>query len=228
MNKVVTENEWLEARKELLKREKDFNRLRDELSEARRGLPWVKVKENYTFQGAEKKETLRDLFGDRSQLIVYHFMLGPDKMVGCSGCSFMVDNLPADLSHLEQKDVKFVVVSRAPIEQIQAFKKRMNWNFKWVSSYNSSFNFDYHMSYTEEQLKSGKVVYNYETTDASESELPGLSVFAKDDSANIYHTYSTFSRGLDMLINTYHYLDLTPKGRDETSAMSWVKRHDEY
>lgn len=190
----------------------------------------MKVEKNYKFRGPGEVETLSELFKDRSQLIVYHFMLAPHQEEGCSGCSFMMDNLPAELSHLNQKDVSFVAVSRAPIERIEAFKRRMGWkNFKWVSSFESDFNEDFEVTHAPEDAKAGKAFYNFGTIQLKEGgEEPGISVFYKDEDGNIYHTYSMFARGLDLLLGTYHYLDLTPKGRDEQGAMNWVKHHDKY
>ncbi len=226
--KIVSQDEWVRARKELLKKEKEFSRLQDDLSRQRRALPWVKVEKEYIFQGPKGKESLKDLFGDRSQLLTYHFMLPPTWEAGCHGCSFVMDNLPANRAHLEHKDLKFVAVSRTTIEHIEKFKKRMGWDFKWVSSYGSDFNYDYQVSFTPEELAKGQVYYNYDQTEHPTDEAPGLSVFYKDTDGSIYHTYSTYARGLDVLLGTYHYLDLTPKGRDEEGAMNWVKLHDEY
>lgn len=230
MNKIVSKEEWFAAQREHLKKEKRLTHQREEVAAARRALPWVKVEKNYKFRGPGEVETLSELFKDRSQLIVYHFMLAPHQEEGCSGCSFMMDNLPAELSHLNQKDVSFVAVSRAPIERIEAFKRRMGWkNFKWVSSFESDFNEDFEVTHAPEDAKAGKAFYNFGTIQLKEGgEEPGISVFYKDEDGNIYHTYSMFARGLDLLLGTYHYLDLTPKGRDEQGAMNWVKHHDKY
>src|SRR5437762_8159747 len=229
-SKVVSRDEWLVARKDLLTREKELTRLRDEVSRHRRELPWVKVDKEYVFDGPEGKETLTDLFADRSQLIVYHFMLGPGWEEGCKSCSYLADHFDGANWHLPHRDATLVVVSRAPLSEIQAYEKRMGWRFNWVSSYGSDFNFDYHVSFTEEEEKKKKVNYNYETTEFMSDELPGLSVFYKDEDENVFHTYSTYARGLDQLVGTYNFLDLTPKGRDEDpeSTMSWVRRHDQY
>lgn len=227
-HRIVSRDEWLMARKEFLKKEKEFSHLQDELSRQRRALPWVKIEKNYVFDTAEGKRSLADLFGDRSQLVLYHFMLHPDWQEGCTGCSFVMDNLPACMKHLEQKDLRFVVASRAPLEKINAYKERMGWDFNWVSSFGSDFNFDFGVSFQPEDVAKGSIYYNYRQE--IEDVLPereGLSVFFKDGD-NIYHTYSTYARGLDVLLGTYHYLDLTPKGRDEKSGMDWVKRHDKY
>ena len=227
---VVSVAEWLVARKDLLNREKEFSRQRDALSAARRKLPMIKVEEGYVFEGPDGKETLDDLFEGRSQLIVYHFMLGPGWEEGCKSCSYLADHFDGANRHLPHRDTTLVVVSRAPLSEIQAYKKRMGWRFKWVSSYGSDFNFDYHVSFTEEEEKKNKVYYNYEEAEFMSDELPGLSVFYKDEDGNVFHTYSTYARGLDQLVGTYNFLDLTPKGRDEDpeSTMSWVRRHDQY
>jgi predicted dithiol-disulfide oxidoreductase (DUF899 family) len=227
---VVSEAEWLVARKDLLAREKEFTRQRDALSAARRQLPWVKVEKEYVFHGANGKETLSDLFEGRSQLIVYHFMLGPDWEEGCKSCSYLADHFDGANWHLPHRDATFVVISRAPLSKIEQFKKRMGWRFKWLSSCENDFNFDYHVSFTKEEEAKGKVYYNYEMQEFISDELPGLSVFYKDENGDVFHTYSTYARGLDMLVGTYHLLDLAPKGRNENpdSTMDWVRRHDEY
>jgi len=230
LSKVVTPEEWLVARKDLLTREKELTRLRDEVSRHRRELPWVKVEKEYDFEGPDGKETLADLFDDRSQLIVYHFMLGPGWEEGCKSCSYLADHFDGANWHLPHRDVTFVVVSREPLSEIDAYKKRMGWRFKWVSSYRSDFNFDYHVSFTEEDEKKQIVIYNYAAQEFISDELPGLSVFYKDEEGDVFHTYSTYARGLDILVGAYNFLDLVPKGRDENpdSTMDWVRRHDEY
>ena len=227
---IVSEAEWLVARKDLLRREKEFTRQRDALSAARRELPMVKVEKNYVFEGPEGKETLADLFEGRSQLIVYHFMLGPGWEEGCKSCSFLADHFDGANWHLPHRDVTLVVISRAPLAELLSYKKRFGWHFKWVSSYGSDFNFDYHVSFTPEEEKKNQVYYNYATGEFMSDELPGLSVFYKDESGDVFHTYSTYARGLDALVGTYNFLDLVPKGRDEDpeTTMSWVRRHDEY
>ena len=228
---VVSEADWLVARKDLLTREKEFTRQRDALSTARRQLPMVKVEKRYVFEGANGKETLGDLFDGRSQLIVYHFMLGPGWEEGCKSCSYLADHFDGANWHLPHRDVTFVVVSRAPFPEIQAYQKRMAWRFKWVSSYDTDFNFDYHVSFTAEDEKKNKAYYNYANGEYNNDEMPGLSVFYKDDKGDVYHTYSTYARGLDILVGTYNFLDLVPKGRDEEHldfTMEWVRRHDEY
>jgi predicted dithiol-disulfide oxidoreductase (DUF899 family) len=228
--KVVSAAEWLAARKDLLAREKEFTRQRDALSAARRQLPSVKVEKQYVFDGAKGKETLADLFDGRSQLIVYHFMLGPDWEEGCKSCSYLADHFDGANWHLPHRDVTLVVVSRAPLSKIERFKKRMGWRFKWVSSYGNGFNFDYHVSFTKDEEANGEIYYNYETAEFISDELPGLSVFYKGENGDVFHTYSTYARGLDTLVGTYNLLDLVPKGRDENpdSTMDWVRRHDEY
>jgi predicted dithiol-disulfide oxidoreductase (DUF899 family) len=226
---VVSQAEWLAARKELLRKEKEFTRLRDELSRQRRELPWEKVEKEYVFDGQNGKETLADLFGGRNQLIVYHFMFGPGWAEGCPSCSFVSDHIDGSVPHLAARDVRLAVVSRAPLAQIQAFKKRMGWRFHWVSSYGSDFNYDYHVSMTQEELAKGQVYYNYGLQQFPREELPGASVFYKDAAGSIFHTYSSYARGLDILIGAYNWLDLAPKGRDEQGhAMAWVRHHDKY
>lgn len=230
-HKIVPPAEWLAARKELLKKEKEFTRLRDELSRQRRELPWEKVEKKYIFDGPNGKEALADLFGGKSQLIIYHFMFGPDWKEGCPSCSLLADHFDGSLPHLAARDVRFAVVSRAPLAQIEAFKKRMGWRFKWVSSYGTDFNFDYQVSFTKEELTKGQMTYNYTTQKFPSEEGPGASVFYKDAAGNIFHTYSAFARGLDMMIGAYNWLDLAPKGRDEDGlafSMAWVRHHDKY
>ena len=231
--RIVSPTEWTAARKELLRKEKEFSRLRDELSRQRREMPWEKVQKNYVFEGPKGKETLADLFGGRSQLIIYHFMLGPGWKEGCPSCSFLGDHFDGSIVHLAARDVTLVVVSRATLPEIEAFKKRMGWRFKWVSSNGTDFNFDYQVSASkEEQAKGkGKVYYNYDLTDFPSDERPGASVFCKNESGEVFHTYSTYARGLDILIGAYNFLDLTPKGRDEEGlahGMAWVRHHDKY
>jgi predicted dithiol-disulfide oxidoreductase (DUF899 family) len=230
-HKIVSREEWLAERIQLLAEEREFTRERDRLAAKRRELPWVRVEKEYVFEAADGKKTLADLFDGRSQLVVDHFMLGPGWGVGCVGCSFGADHIGNSLVHLEHHDVSVVVVSRAPLAEIEAYKKRMGWTFPWVSSYGSDFNYDFHVSFTPEQLASGKVYYNYREIEGGMDELPGTSVFFKDRS-EILHTYSTYARGAEELITTYMVLDLTPKGRNEPgphhNLIDWVKRHDEY
>jgi predicted dithiol-disulfide oxidoreductase (DUF899 family) len=225
---VVSQTEWLTARKALLAKEKEFSRARDALSAQRRELPWVKVEKSYVFDGPNGKETLGNLFGGRCQLIVYHFMLGPGWQAGCPSCSFLADHFDGAAVHMAQRDVTLVVVSRAPLTEIEAYKKRMGWKFKWVSSYGADFNHDFHVSFTPEEKATAE--YNYVRGGFPSEEAPGLSAFIKQDGA-VYHTYSSYARGLDILIGAYNFLDFAPKGRDEAGlahSMAWVKRHDEY
>ena len=230
-HKVVSHDEWLVARKAYLAEEKAFSRTRDALSKKRRELPWEKVEKTYAFDGPNGKQTLADLFGGKSQLIVYHFMLGPDWEQGCPSCSFLADHFDGMVIHLAQRDVAFVVVSRAPLAQIEKFKARMGWHFKWVSSFATDFNYDYQVSATPEEKTTGKTVYNYVETTFPSEERPGASVFYRNDKGEVFHTYSSYGRGLDMLLGVYHLLDLTPKGRDEAGLpwpMAWVRHHDRY
>lgn len=224
---VVSREDWLAAGTEFLKKEKEFTKARDALSAARRELPWTKV-ENYVFESEDGPVSLLELFNGRSQLIVYHFMYGPGWDEGCSGCSFVSDHVDAARQHFEHHDVAFVAVSRAPLGDFLPFKKRMGWTFRWVSSNKNEFNYDFGVSFRKEDLKSGPVLYNYKLQNLKGEEQPGLSVFVKDEEGNIYRTYSTYERGLDLLLGTYNYLDLTPNGRNETGPMSWMKFHDRY
>ena len=227
---VVSEAEWLVARKDLLTREKEFNHQRDALSKARRSLPWVKIDKEYVFDGPDGKETLSDLFDGRRQLIVYHFMFGPDWDEGCKHCLYLADQFDGANWHLPRRDVTLVAISRAPLSKLEPYKKRMGWRFKWVSSHGNDFNLDYHVSFTKEDEVRGKVYYNYGMGEFISDELPGLSVFYKNEDGKIFHTYSTYARGLDILVGTYNFLDLVPKGRNENpeSTMDWVRRHDQY
>jgi predicted dithiol-disulfide oxidoreductase (DUF899 family) len=228
---VVSHPEWLAARKQFLTKEKEFTRLRDELSRQRRTLPWEKVEKRYEFDSTGGKVSLADLFDGRSQLIVYHFMLGPGWEQGCPSCSYLADHFDGATIHLANRDTTLAVVSRAPLAEIEAFKKRMGWKFQWVSSFGSDFNSDYHVSFTPEEKASGKVDYNYAKSEFFSEEGPGASVFAKDAAGEVFHTYSSYARGLDILVGTYNFLDLVPKGRDEdnlTFSMSWVRHHDKY
>jgi predicted dithiol-disulfide oxidoreductase (DUF899 family) len=230
-HKVVPQEEWLTARRALLAKEKEFTRQRDELSRQRRELPWVKVETNYVFDSSQGKQSLAELFDGRSQLMVYHFMLGPDWKEGCPSCSYLADHFDGCICHLAHRDVTLLMVSRAPLPQIEAFKKRMGWKIKWVSSYANSFNFDYHVSFTKEQLAQDQQYYNYAQCKWTCDEGPGASVFYKDATGTVFHTYSTYARGLDILVGTYNFLDLAPKGRDEgelAHTMSWVRHHDRY
>ncbi len=230
--KTVSHAEWTDARKEFLKKEKEFTRLRDELSRQRRELPWERVEKQYVFEGPRGKETFADLFDGRGQLIIYHFMLGPGWSEGCPSCSYLADHFDGMTIHLAHRDVTFAVVSRAPFAEIAAFKRRMGWRFHWVSSFGTDFNYDYHVSQTEqEKAGGGKSEYNYTTVQFPAEELPGASVFSKEANGDIYHTYSSYARGLDILVGTYNFLDLAPKGRDEDGlkhSMAWVRHHDKY
>ena len=228
-HRIVGEAEWTVARKELLAREKEFNRLRDELSQRRRDLPWVKVEKPYVFEGAGGRATLPDLFEGRSQLIIYHFMFDPSWEAGCKSCSFWADNYNPAVVHLNHRDVNMVAVSKAPLDKLLAYRKRMGWSFKWYSSFGNDFNRDYQVSYSPDEVAKGEVYYNYVRQKPYASEAPGISVFYRDAGGAVFHTYSTYARGLDMLNGTYHLLDLVPKGRDEGGRNQlWVRRHDEY
>lgn len=228
---VAPYEEWLAARTALLAKEKEFTRLRAELSLQRRELPWEQVDKAYIFDGPNGKETLGDLFEHRSQLIVYHFMFDPDWDEGCPHCSFWADSFNGSGMHLNHRDVTFVAISRAPLAKIEPFKQRMGWGFKWVSSFQSEFNYDYHVSFTPEEVHQKAAFYNYAIQDPGAREHAGISVFYQDESGAIFHTYSCFARGIDMLNATYHYLDLVPKGRDEEhleEPQAWVRYHDRY
>jgi predicted dithiol-disulfide oxidoreductase (DUF899 family) len=232
MNRVVSQKEWTDARKALLAKEKELTRLTDEVNAERLKLPWERVDKDYVFDTPAGKKSLADLFDGRSQLVVYHFMFGPGWKAGCVGCSFFADHVDGPNIHLAHHDVSFVAVSRAPLNEIEAYKKRMGWRFNWVSSSGSDFNYDYHVSFRKEDLAKGKVYYNFEETDGSMEDLHGTSVFFKDASGAIYHTYSSYGRGDERGLGTYMFLDLTPKGRNETgpnfNLTDWVRRHDEY
>lgn len=229
--KITSHTEWIAARKEFLKKEKEFTRLRDELSRERRELPCERVEKDYVFDGPKGRETLASLFDGRSQLVIYHFMFGPEWEQGCPSCSLVSDTFNGNFIHLAQRDVTFVAVSRAPIERIEAFQKRMGWSFRWVSSLASDFNFDYQVSLEPGESKTGKHYYNYDLTEFPSEERPGLSVFTKNAAGELFHTYSAYARGLDLLIGVYNILDMTPKGRDEgalSPPMAWVRHHDRY
>ncbi|CDZ31274.1 CalU12 protein [Neorhizobium galegae bv. officinalis] len=229
-NPVVSREEWLEARRKLLALEKEETHLRDKVRAERQAMPWVKVDKDYVFDTQKGKKSLADLFDGRSQLIVYHFMLGPDWDAGCPGCSFLSDHIDGTLPHLNNHDVTFIAVARAPLDKIEAYKKRMGWKFPWVSSFGSDFNFDYHVSFSKEDLAKEKVYYNFREVPPSEAhdELPGLSAFYRNEAGEVFHTYSSYARGGEELIGTLMILDRAPLGRNEDSTMNFVKRHDEY
>jgi predicted dithiol-disulfide oxidoreductase (DUF899 family) len=227
---VVSRQEWIQARIALLAREKEATRLRDVINAERLALPWVEITQEYSFDTPSGRKTLGDLFDGRSQLIVYHFMLGPEWKAGCPGCSFLADHLDGMLPHLNHHDVTLVSVSRAPLDRIRNYQRRMGWHFPWVSSFGSSFNYDFHVSFTPEELASGTVDYNFTDTPSARAndELPGLSAFYREADGRIFHTYSNYARGGEEMIGTLMTLDFAPKGRNETSTMDFVRRHDEY
>lgn len=226
---IVSRDEWIAARKRLLQQEKELTHQRDRVSAARREMPWVRVDKTYVFDTPAGRRTLADLFDGRSQLIVYHFMMGPEWKEGCPGCSFLADHIDGAVQHLVHHDVMLVVVARAPLSNIETFRKRMEWGFRWVSSYGSDFNSDYGVTFTKADLAKGPTSYNYEVREEqTEGEAPGISVFYKDDQGDVFHTYSSYARGGDILIGAYNYLDLTPKGRNEEDTMDWMRHHDRY
>jgi predicted dithiol-disulfide oxidoreductase (DUF899 family) len=227
-HEVVSREEWLLRRKAHLAREKEMTRLRDEVSRERRELPWVRVEKKYEFEAPLGRVTLADLFQGRSQLVVYHFMLGPDWKEGCPSCSFLADHFDGPRVHLANHDVMLTVVSRAPLAKIDAFRKRMGWRFPWVSSHGTDFNRDYHVSFTKEEMAAGTAMYNYVPLGYPTDEAHGASVFAKGPNGEVYHTYSSYARGCDILIGAYNFLDMTPKGRNESGPMDWIRHHDRY
>jgi predicted dithiol-disulfide oxidoreductase (DUF899 family) len=229
-HKIVSHDEWIAARQRFLVKEKEFTHLRDELSRERRELPWEHVTKEYVFESGKGRETLADLFGKHSQLIVYHFMYGPDWEIGCKSCSFWADNFNGIVPHLAARDASLVAVSRAPLAKLEAQARRFGWTFKWVSSLGNDFNFDYNVSFSPETLARGEARYNYTAQKLSSTEMPGISAFFRDGN-HIYHSYSTYGRGLDMLNAAYHYLDIAPKGRDEAGLafpMEWVRHRVAY
>ena len=230
VRKSVSREEWLRARKEFLVKEKELTRLRDELSQQRRDLPWVRIERNYVFDSPEGQRTLADLFEDRRQLLVQHFMLGPGWAQGCKSCSYMADHTDGMTVHLAHRDTTFVAISRAPLAEIERFRSRMGWRFKWVSSNGSDFNYDSGVSFTPEEKAKNEVRYNFGTQRIMSEELPGISVFCKDDAGDVFLAYSTYGRGVEAMMGTYNLLDLTPKGRDEKDGqgMAWVRHHDRY
>ncbi len=228
---VVTPKQWVAARRDLLAKEKEFTRLRDEISRQRRDLPWVRVEKDYSFETPAGKKSLPELFDGRHQLVIYHFMFAPDWNVPCKSCSFWADNLSGVVTHLNQRDVTMMAVSRAPLAKIQAFQKRMGWTFPWVSSGDGDFNYDHGASFRPQEVAAGKADYNFGKMTSSMSDLPGISVFYRDADDAVFRTYSCYSRGIDMMNVAYQYLDLVPKGRDEeglSHKMKWVRFHDEY
>ena len=229
--KIVSPKEWLDARVALLAKEKELTRLHDELAQERKQLPWVRVDKSYTFEGATGKVSLSELFGDKTQLAVWHFMLGPGWREGCPSCSLLADHINGVLPHLAARDVQYAAISRAPYSEIAPFRSRMGWDFNWVSSHDTEFNRDFHVSFTKEEIAQGQFYYNYGLDGFPSEEAPGLSVFAKDDTGTIYHTYSTFARGAESLLSVYALLDMVPKGRNEAELpwpMAWVRHHDRY
>jgi predicted dithiol-disulfide oxidoreductase (DUF899 family) len=230
-HEVTTKQAWMEARRALMAREKELTRLRDEVAAARRALPWVRVDKEYTFEGPNGPATLGDLFAGRSQLFVYHFMFGPDWKVGCKSCSFWADHFDPMRAHLAARDASLAVISRAQRSKVAAFAERMGWDFDWYSSAGNDFNFDFRVSFTPDQVERGDKLYNFATLKAGNDELPGISVFTRDDEGAVFRTYSTYARGLEDINTTYRVLDLLPKGRDEDAlayGMEWVRLHDEY
>lgn len=228
---VVSHQEWLAARTAFLDREKEFTRQRDELSRQRRELPWERVEKTYVFDGPNGKETLAELFGKKSQLLVYHFMFTPEWDEGCPNCSFWADSFNGIGIHLSQRDVSFVAISRAPLAKLEAFKRRMGWGFKWVSAFHTDFNYDFQASFKPEDVQNGTAFYNFGTNDPGQEDREGASAFYKDETGAIFHTYSTYARGIDLLNSAYNFLDLAPKGRDEDVlewTQAWVRHHDRY
>jgi predicted dithiol-disulfide oxidoreductase (DUF899 family) len=229
--RIVTPKQWLASRKKLLQREKEFTRQRDALTRSRQQMPWVKIEKKYVFDSPRGKVALADLFEGRRQLIIQHFMLGPGWEEGCKSCSFMLDHLAPMVVHLKARDVAFAAVSHAPLAEILPFKQRMGWDVNWVSSQGSDFNFDFHVSFTQEEMAGGAVEYNYTKQPFPHEEAPGISVFTRKGVSSVYHTYSTFGRGVDVAMGTYNLLDLVPNGRDEDQldyGMEWVRYHDRY
>lgn len=230
-HRVVSRQDWLAARTALLQKEKQLTRQADDIARQRRELPWVKIEKNYIFNTPEGKRSLADLFGGRGQLLIYHFMFGPQWQEGCPSCSFMADHFEGMLAHLAARDVTLVVVSRAPLARIEEFKHRMGWRFKWVSSFGGDFNSDFGVTFTKDELAKGKVNYNFALQEFPSEEAPGISIFARDASGDVLHTYSTYGRGVEIVNGTYMALDLMPKGRDEDHlpfTMAWVRHHDRY
>ena len=231
MATIATDKEWLAARHALLQEEKALQRARDQLAEKRRRLPWRRVESDYDFEGADGRRSLSDLFGNASQLLIYHFMYHPDWDQGCKTCSFWADGFDASIPRLDARDVALAVISRRPLEKLLSYRQRMGWRFPWFSSADSTFNYDFGVSFTAEQIESRNSFYNFRDGASVGPEMPGISTFARDDGGSIFHTYSTYSRGLDPLNSAYQLLDLVAKGRDENQLpfpMDWIRRHDEY
>lgn len=229
--KVVSEADWLTARKELLEKEKELSRQRDELTRLRQELPWRKVEQSYEFDGPNGIRSLLELFGESRQLLVYHFMFAPDWKEGCKACSLVADHYDPLVIHLKARDVSMVTVSRAPIETLDVYKQRMGWSFDWVSSFNNQFNQDFGVTFTEEEKNEGRMNYNFRLGSFPVTECPGISSFARNEDGEVFHTYSAYSRGLENILGIYNLLDLVPKGRDEAQlpyGMAWVRHHDQY
>ena len=230
-HRVVSRDQWVAERKALLAREKELTRLRDDIARERRALPRVRIDKNYIFDAPEGRRTLAELFGGRHQLLVQHFMLAPGWEQGCPSCSYMADHTDGMTVHLAHRDVTFVAISRAPLAEIESFRRRMGWQFKWVSSHDNDFNYDFRVSFTPEEVTRGNLDYNYGGWPFSSEEWPGISAFCKDDAGDVFHTYSTYGRGVEVMMGTYNMLDLMPKGRDERNVghkMEWVRHHDRY
>lgn len=230
-HKVLPHDEWIAARKSLLAREKEFSKVRDALTEERRALPWERVEKDYVFDGPDGSASLSELFDGKSQLIVYHFMYGPGWEEGCKSCSFLADHFAPAVVHLAHRDVSMVAISKAPLAELEPFKRRMGWGFKWLSSVGNDFNRDFFVSFTEDEIERGTAYYNYARQRFPSTEAPGASVFYKDEAGDVFHTYSVYARGLDMFITAYHYLDIVPKGRNEDGlgyTMEWLRLHDAY
>ena len=225
---VVTRDEWLNARREMLKAEKELTRLGDKVTRERLALPWVRIGKEYAFDTLEGRRRLADLFDGRSQLLVQHLMYAPGWKEACPSCSFMADHIDGMNRHLAHHDVTLIAVSRAPLAEIEAYRNRMGWQFTWVSSFGSDFNYDFRVSFTPEEIASGHIDYNFGEWAHTGEELPGVSAFYRDDAGELFHTYSTYGRGVEVMMGTYNMLDLAPKGRNESSGMDWVRRHDRY
>lgn len=225
---VVSLDEWLTARRDLLRAEKELTHRRDDVTRKRLALPWVRIDKDYVFDTTDGRRTLADLFDGRSQLLVQHFMFAPGSKEGCPSCSYMADHTDGMNLHLANHDVTMIAVSRAPLAEIERYRKRMGWQFKWVSSHGSDFNYDFRVSFTPEEVASGRIDYNFGEWDETGEEWPGVSAFYKDDSGAVFRTYSTFGRGVEVMMATYAMLDLAPKGRNEAEGMEWVRRHDRY